>query len=528
MIPVLLFGAAALSAIGWGAMLACLLRITPNNGERGILGLWSVGTIAGVVHVFAPVSSAVQAIMLVGGFAGLLIRRFDGAWAGSGLVALACLSVLLHDNILTFYDNGLYHMQTFLWNTNAPLTPGLANLHQRLGYNSLLFLIVPIVDLIQFGWIANGLTAAFVIAAMLERLWADGRSLSDSAFWFLVCTVVIFAWSPVWFGWLGVLNADGVTAALVVYCVYLWFEYLQGLRTDTTPSLLVIISTFAILVKLSAIPLILASVGLWMLCRQPYPARRVFLAAGLGVLLWTGRGLVLSGCAVYPLPQTCVHSLPWTIAPFWPDFESIGIRSWARSPGRMDYQVVLASWDWFEPWYARVTTLAPITALLWTVPVGAAALLLRLLTRRRVEAPALYVASILICCITWWFWAAPDPRFGSGFLASMSIVSLGMALCWGPLVPSVRRAACYLVLGTLAVFAARDVSRNSWRGAPTIPVVLVKLVAGPQGISIRVPIEGAQCWNQPIPCVPPFHLDQQAFSKVRWRTRPASSAPTSR
>ena len=61
--------------------------------------------------------------------------------------------------------------------------------------------------------------------------------------------------------------------------------------------------------------LILASVGVWLLCRQPYPARRVVLAAGLGVLLWTGRGLVLSGCAVYPLPQTCVHSFPWTIAP---------------------------------------------------------------------------------------------------------------------------------------------------------------------------------------------------------------------
>ena len=526
MTAVLLFAVSALSAMGWGALVARLLRLAPNNGERGLLGLLSLGVAAMVIHFFIPLSAAVRIVLLVVGLVALVVRRFDAGWAGAGLVGVASLSVLTHDNIVTVFDNGFYHMQTFLWNSNVPITPGVANVHQRLGFNSLVFVIAPIVDRVEIGWLVNGLTATFVLAAMLERLRAEGRSLAAGAFWFLVCAVAIFAWSPTWLAWLGVLRADGVTAALGVYCVYLWLEYLFGVRKDTVPGLLVLISTLQILVKLSALPFVLAGAGVWLLRREIRPSRRVLAVVAAAMVVWMARGTLLSGCLVYPLPQTCVYDLPWAVSAQWPRSESLSVRSWARSPGRIDYEAVLSNWDWLGPWYATAREDELIRALRRTVPLGIAGLLLAFLARRRIEPPVLYVAAFVVGCVGWWFWAAPDPRFGAGAIASLSIVSLGLALWWVPLKPLVRRVTVYLLVASVVVLAIRDATQRDLRWAPSIPPAPVKVVPGPNGVAIRITTGGSQqCWDQPIPCAPAFHEDQQAFAKVRWPHLPSTPQP---
>jgi hypothetical protein len=80
----------------------------------------------------------------------------------------------------------------------------------------------------------------------------------------------------------------------------------------------------------------------------------------------------------------------------------------------------------------------------------------------------------------------------------------------------------YAVIASVAFFAARDATQRESRWVPSIPPAPVKVVSGPNGIAIRITTQGSQqCWDQPIPCAPDFHEDQQAFAKVRWPRLPA-------
>jgi hypothetical protein len=451
----------------------------------------------------------------------LWLRGRRALWASIGLGVIAAAAVLLHDNLLPLYDNGLYHIQTILWNTEMPLTPGLANLHGRLGFNSLLFLIASVTDDVAFGWIANAIAATFVLCALAERLFVLAKDSAPSTrFWYLAVTAVVFAVSPAWLAWLGILNADSFAAVVTAYAVYLWFEYLEGVRDDTTPSVLVLVSLLTVLVKMSALPLLGAPLILYAVRRGPRPALRVLGVAAVAIVMWSARGVVMSGCAAYPIPQTCIAGVPWTVSPERVDGESSGIRSWARTPGRIDYHAVLSNWDWLGPWAERVKTQEPIPRLRWAVPLGIVVLLLRWLTRRPAEGAALVVAGLLTLCVGWWFWSAPDPRFGSGFLASLSILPLAIALSWLPLSSQLRMFGTAGVLLLTVGMALVSLRVHSWHESMAIPSVDVRTITARSGIAVRVPDHGDQCWDRPVPCVPPYYVDQDAFAKVWWRRAP--------
>ena len=102
-----------------------------------------------VLHFVVALSIPVQLVVLAGGIiaTGMLRRDIGGDTALSFVGAAGlCLFVLLHPQAIATYDDGLYYLQTFKWNCEFPITLGLANLHGRLAYNSILFLIAPLTD----------------------------------------------------------------------------------------------------------------------------------------------------------------------------------------------------------------------------------------------------------------------------------------------------------------------------------------------------------------------------------------------
>jgi hypothetical protein len=531
---------ASAAAVGAGSILARFLRIHPNAGERGLLGLLCFGILAACVHFFIPIYPAVQYTLLILGLMGLVICRTDlGGLPALGCAILAFASVFFHPAPVPYHDNGLYHVPTLLWNTQTALTPGLANLHGRLAFNSLLFLIAPIVATPALGWIANGLVAGFTLLACLGRLRDHAsREASAVGFWFLVVAVAVVTLNADLTGWLGVLNADGFVAALVVYWAVLLFEYEQGMRPDTAPSLLLLLAAFAAMIKFGSLPALAVSVvligtakvvsagpntGAMAWRRSLRPSRRVLIAVAAFFAIWTARGFLLSGCAAYPIPQTCAVSLPWAVTAERAVGDSDGIRSWARTPGRLDYQSVLADWRWFGPWMDEHWNRPPFPELRWALLLGICAIGCNFLARKRIDRAPMRIAVILAGGIAFWFWAAPDPRFGIGFLAAMGILSAALAA--GSLVswPRARLTAIAVLLAGVAAWTVRAAGGDAWRKLPAIPPLAPKLslitIDGPWGIPIRAP-EGHddQCWDTPLPCMPLYSFDPAALRRVRWRT----------
>ena len=251
------------ACLGYGMGLGRLLRVSANLGDSGILGLLCLAFLGCTVHFFSALTATVQMIALGAGIGLAIIfsRQLIELCKENPMSIFVGFSAFLHRQALTFYDTGLYHLQTFMWNSQFPITLGLGNLHGRLAFNSTLFLIAPLDDRAGIGWISNLVVLVFVLMSCYARLSAVTRNSVE--FWFLTLATITLALWPQELFWAGVLNGDGFAAVLVVY----WFSILISYPAKPHANLVLLLLTaaFAVTVKLSAAPLmILALLMLWL------------------------------------------------------------------------------------------------------------------------------------------------------------------------------------------------------------------------------------------------------------------------
>ena len=341
------------ACLGYGFGLARIFGIRANLGDAGVLGLLSLAGLGCVIHFFAALSVTVQMATLGAGIAlaAVFWRDLAQQCKEHPVSIFVGFSAFLHRQAFTVYDTGLYHLQTFLWNSQFPITPGLGNLHGRLGFNSTLFVIAPLDDRAGIGWISNLVLLVFVLMSCYARIPRGARQSAE--FWFLTIATLILALAPAELYWSGVLNGDGFAAMLVVY----WFSVLLSFSAQVRTNLILLLLTaaFAVTVKLSAAPLLILTLGMLWLQRKAADLRLLApIAVAVALLgVWLIRGIVLSGCAVYPVPQTCAAQLPWAVSRDRVAYELLGIKSWARTPHRYDYDNVMGNWGWAQGWAVR-------------------------------------------------------------------------------------------------------------------------------------------------------------------------------
>lgn len=501
------------SCLGYGLGLGRLLGIIGNLGDAGILGLLCLAILGCTIHFFSALSIGVQITTLSVGIALAIIfgRDLIKLCRENPVAILVGFSAFLHRQALTFYDTGLYHLQTFMWNSQFPITFGLGNLHGRLAFNSTLFVIAPLDDRAGIGWISNLVVLVFVLMSCYARLELVPRQSPE--FWFLTLAIITLAVWPQELFWVGVLNGDGFAAVLVIY----WFSVLISYpaRPQASLVLLLLTAAFAVTVKLSAAPLmILALFMLWL--HRKVVNVRLYAAIGVaGILLglWLARGFLLSGCAVYPVPQSCIASLPWAVSRAQAAYELLGIKSWARTPHTIDYDQVMSNWGWVRDWSVR--TLQDWSARL--LVVGGIAGILCVIFGARISRWMLTAAGALLVSLGYWFLTAPDVRFGSGYLAAAGI--LGLSIVCAAYFGHFRSAGFVhrltieaIVVSMLIGAAGLKKSGNSW-SVKDPPAFM--MMTPPGGKSVWVPQGGDQCWDRQLPCTPYFNTD--ALKRVQWR-----------
>jgi multisubunit Na+/H+ antiporter MnhB subunit len=205
--------------------------------------------------------------------------------------------------------------------------------------------------------------------------------------------------------------------------------------------------------------------------------------------------------------------LPWAVSTAQAAYELLGIKSWARTPHRIDYDHVMGNWAWSGPWAVR--SLEDWNARL--LLAGAVAGILCVLFGARVSRLVMAAAGGLAIGLTYWFFSAPDVRFGSGYLAATGMLGLAIA-CEAYFrhflgTNFAHRLTLEAVAASMLIGAAGVVKYgNTW--AIQNPPAFVTMAA-PGGTQIWVPREVDQCWNQQLPCTPYFNPD--ALQRVRWR-----------
>jgi hypothetical protein len=528
MLPAFLVALTWVPAIlGLGALVRHRGDAALRPGLAGFFGLGAAGAIATAINFALPVSSGVSAAIWVLGAVLFVLRRrwlFE-EWQhrdGLGLALLLAAACRLMRQPLFHYDTGLYHLQSLKWITETSIQPGIANIHYRLGFNSLWTAAAAALE----HPLASGRSPFFL--NQLPILFAGQPALvalrrlvrGDRSFANLMLAGAVLPMASATFG-LGGLYVD-YTASIVVYlALAMWaraWSAGEGFADEATPAAL--LSVLAALLKLSAAPVAAVALVLLVARRRALNARwwmRMAVPTAVAVLPWLARGTLLSGCFAFPERMTCIDALPWAVPEAKTRSVAAWVQAWARNPGSL----AGGGWEWLREWPDRILRDYPEAHLL----LGAAGLgvVLCAVRRRRWPREAVCVLLAALACAIYWFVSAPEPRFALGVLFALSLAPVLAALAGsGKLLEG--RAARGLVAATLLVtsvglvialdghertgmryhLAAWTPPPAEW---PETPIAYVKPRTTASGVPVLVPDGGESCGASPIPCTPDQEFD---------------------
>jgi len=531
----------ALAAVfaGIGLLVRRLLAREPITSGRPLLEAFWMGFAALLLvlqlwHFLFPVRWHVLALALLPAAGGLWLERrglrdcLQRALTNHrafGLAALIAGVWLANRSIgpCETFDSGLYHLSAVKWIQTHPVVPGLANLHNRFGYNNSSFLYDAMLDVGLWkgraNHICNGLLAFLVLLQFLHAAeqFMAARPPSKACLLLEVILLPAVLLAAV-HSWLSSYSMDlpvvmvALVASSKLFCLAVEDNPSPAERRFQTV-LTCMLLCMAVCFKISTI--VFALTG-WVVAIGVYLARTYrkgpvlktlgFAAAGSILLIvpWLARGVVLSGYPLYPSRLGAVP-VEWKLPEAIRRMDAESISSFARSA-----DIENSGHHWMV---GRIRTL---NREMW-LPiclVGLGGIFALIVSFRRKWAHAARHGGWILLVhsgagIVFWFVTAPLPRFGwymcwifaAGLLASLFRCFAGT---W-------RKRTHAVILAGLLVLAAVNVKKFFIGPGPDYgfhptPVAQFEPYRTRSGLVVNVPTGRYRlCWNAPLPCSPQKH-----------------------
>jgi len=513
--------------------------------QIALAGIGLITALAALASFFIPISVGFHLALLVGAV-GMLAWNFRRIihLASDGLKFIrrhpAITIFFLLATLLAVYegsreplnfDTGLYHAQFIRWTETYPVAPGLGNFSDRLAFNSAWLMFASVFHL---AWIlplpfhSPGLALYLVlileVCARLGQSRSGPLSVAGGApLLFLPLSHLLFR---------NELSSPGtdLPAALLVWLILVYtLDHAQPNNVSGRPiGFLFLLAGFATTVKLSVAPILLLPLVLWIWEKRITFSAFLQNALILGMILapWLGRNVILSGYLVYPFPQIDLFSLAWKIPPEKALGAQQSIKAWARVPGRAPEEVLAYSFRvWTMEWWSKLSDLNQALLIITACVMGF--FLISLLTlwfkqqarfsgscrvpndpKSTILLPSHLVGlglAVGMLGAVYWFWQAPDIRFGYGFIGILVATPLAVLLVktwtFRPARIAVFLALAAYQLASLAEMTDFTRWRSRWYVANPYPTIA--LVEFEQNnFKYFMPDQGTQCWYEAIPCTP--------------------------
>ena len=508
-----------------------------------LLGLMFACIFSLSVNFLLPLGGAVSCVFALMGTALGIVhhRQWQQLFRKQDLILLGIIifyvsMIPLQREKWFFADTPLYQMQSIKWAAEEKLALGLANLHGRLAFNSILFPLAALFELPGLeGKSQYYITAFFSILVfwqvfvLIQDYWQNKNKLSPQhivAALLLVPLLDFLHYIPT------SIDYDSIiTFQVVSLCLFAFQFLLHFFQKSNQQQIAVSLSNCYLMCLLAGMSKLSASLFafvpfffllyFWIMKRNRLWHKQFIALISLSILSfgpWVLRSLALSGCAFYPLAKTCFSSsiLPWASPIDRVIHELSWVKSWARMP-KVDPQIVLRDWQWFSSWWP--STLKGLGLHLGRIVLGGVLLLLpfssgkyslELWKEVNNTFKAFYFLLLVIFgSLIVWFLGAPDTRFASGQFMAFGVLMLAAGIFkWHEYSEKTKKATRIIMFICLALsvdrlhfWASFKTVRN--RKFPQAYEMKDRKKKIKSGQLVAIPIEGGSCWEVEIPCAPP-------------------------
>lgn len=396
-------------------------------------GFWSLfgGVELAALLVFAAVS-LVSALFFQSGLR-LWGRTHVRVLPAVLAVLLLVFSAFLASHGIMHYDSDLYHAQSIRWIETYGAVKGLANLHNRLGYNSAAFVLTALYSFSFTGRSFHAVQGFLYFLLLFEALTGlFGRRQKSSVPYRFLCLAAVYYLASV---------SDEIVSPASDYFMVLWafllllsFLRIAGSGVDAGETagrycVLFIGAVFLVTVKLSAAGLLLLGLFPLVYCIRKRQAGRIFscFLAGLAAAFpFFARNVILTGYLLYPVPSIDLFSVSWKVPVGAAEYDALEIRAFGRGFTDVASADVPVS-SWLPRWFMsqalsnRVFLILCIAGLVPAVCVVIRARKGTLFEKSLACMEAALAGSLLL-----WLFGSPLFRYGCVFVYSMTAVNAGM------------------------------------------------------------------------------------------------------
>jgi hypothetical protein len=427
---ILIYGYIFILTIGIGIIISKLLftkNIEIPLDLLSLLGFIILSSSLNIIHLFMPLGGVglhLFLILILSFFSKTILEKlnknsfeeYNSLLTPS--VFLLFFTILIVSSIEPLMVDSLgYHAQILRWFGDYAVVPGLANLHERLAFQSVVF---PSMTFFDFSFLngqlffpVNSYFNFLVLARLIIEIRLDiARRHYGFVFfeWFFVMLNLYFI-----FGTFLSSPTPDYLASILVFYVFLVLKY-KTFGNDFKV-LLILFCLFMPLIKLGQ--LFFAFLPLLVIRQKRHFVLYVFSGI-IFIIPYFLHNYIQSGYLFYPSSSFNYFNPDWKLPLSMTDEVKNWILSWARN-SNMHYSQVLSKpfHEWFTDWFLRKSFMQK------TILIAAALspfISLGLWKKKKLINDWFYFGIICWLSIIFWVLTAPELRFGFGFIGAAALL----------------------------------------------------------------------------------------------------------
>ena len=477
-------------------ILSTLVGVAINSAILGIISFWHPITAhVSIVLAFLGGLFFYKIFFEALGRLYLAIKKWSVlGWIG--MLAFATITMLCSLHTSLNNDSGLYYIQFMKWINSYPVVPGLANLHDRFGFNSTWHLLNAAFNMKTVGLAAtndlNGLLFILVGVGCFDSAarTASKKNIYDgvwAVFPILMFLLLRFLTS----------TAPDLPATLIPLA---YFTYLVAEKDKSSLPTLVMLVAFASTIKvLSALHIIvLLPVLYWTVKAKNFKSIGVAILLGAFIVTpWLGRNVMQSGYLIFPMESIDLVKVDWKVPNEIAANARKMIDTHARS-GSYDLSKYGAPRpEWFNFWLSVQSK--SVLGLIGFVALSSLLLLLgaimNLMGKNRIEMALvqLSLAVTVLASFVFWWNSGPNPRFIYGVVFFFFAYALTKAFT------KVRSGVLLKIIPLVALVPLIIITRTILKETgPKIPTDFSSFEV--EATTVYYPTKTDKCWEQQLPC----------------------------